>query len=310
MQSSTQDKDFAIGEKIGSLTITGEQCKRGGKIFYPCRCDCGDVIFRRKSFLLNELSRNMCRKCSIRLTVLNRHGKIESTRDFSGHKFGKWEVIERAGMDNRKQWLLKCRCECGVVKNIRGSRLCSGQSKQCRICSYTASMAGKIGHKYGKWNVLSIYSPKRYLCRCECGTESAVLASNLYSEKSTACSSCSYSSRKSDHYTRWWVQVNRGALSRNIPIAIGKQYAIDLLVAQNYRCALSGVEIFLNKGIKSDKTETTASLDRKDSSAGYVPGNIQWVHKDVNYMKQSYPQDYFIDFCKKIAGHTVVPARF
>ena len=45
----------------------------------------------------------------------------------------------------------------------------------------------------------------------------------------------------------------------------------------------------------------TASLDRIDSSKGYVPGNIQWVHKDVNWMKGSFTQEYFVNICKKIS---------
>lgn len=41
-------------------------------------------------------------------------------------------------------------------------------------------------------------------------------------------------------------------------------------------------------------------LDRIDSSKGYIEGNVQWVHKDVNMMKQNYSQKYFIEMCKKI----------
>jgi hypothetical protein len=54
--------------------------------------------------------------------------------------------------------------------------------------------------------------------------------------------------------------------------------------------------------ISSDKY-STASIDRIDSSKGYEEGNIQWVHKHVNFMKRTYSQDYFIDMCKKIAEH-------
>jgi len=45
----------------------------------------------------------------------------------------------------------------------------------------------------------------------------------------------------------------------------------------------------------------TASLDRIDSSKGYVKGNLQWVHKDINMMKNHYNQKYFIEICKKVA---------
>ena len=45
----------------------------------------------------------------------------------------------------------------------------------------------------------------------------------------------------------------------------------------------------------------TASLDRKNSSLDYTKDNIQWVHKDVNYMKMSLSEKYFIKLCKLIA---------
>lgn len=45
----------------------------------------------------------------------------------------------------------------------------------------------------------------------------------------------------------------------------------------------------------------TASLDRIDNSKGYEEGNIQWVHKDVNFMKRTYSQEYFIKLCTLIS---------
>jgi len=44
-----------------------------------------------------------------------------------------------------------------------------------------------------------------------------------------------------------------------------------------------------------------ASLDRIDSSIGYVNDNVQWVHKDINMMKRIYTQEYFIYLCKLVS---------
>jgi hypothetical protein len=38
-----------------------------------------------------------------------------------------------------------------------------------------------------------------------------------------------------------------------------------------------------------------------DSYKGYIEGNIQWVDKHVNKMKNEFDQDYFIEICKKIS---------
>ena len=50
------------------------------------------------------------------------------------------------------------------------------------------------------------------------------------------------------------------------------------------------------------KNEQTASLDRIDNSKGYIVGNVQWVHKQVNFMKGTMEQKEFIKFCKLISS--------
>ena len=36
-------------------------------------------------------------------------------------------------------------------------------------------------------------------------------------------------------------------------------------------------------------------------SKGYHLNNIQWVHKDINFMKGNLNNEYFIELCKKVA---------
>jgi hypothetical protein len=48
---------------------------------------------------------------------------------------------------------------------------------------------------------------------------------------------------------------------------------------------------------------TTASLDRINSSLGYVEGNCQWVHKVINTMKMALSQDEFIYYCSLVCNH-------
>ena len=44
----------------------------------------------------------------------------------------------------------------------------------------------------------------------------------------------------------------------------------------------------------------TASLDRIDSSKGYIEGNVQWVHKRVNLMKGNMSTENFIEWCNLV----------
>lgn len=97
------------------------------------------------------------------------------------------------------------------------------------------------------------------------------------------------------------------AKSRNISFELSEEYLWDLFCFQKGRCALSNVPIELttkiNKQRNLDRTILTASLDRIDSSLPYIEGNVQWVHKTVNIMKQSLSDSEFIDWCVKIANH-------
>ena len=94
-------------------------------------------------------------------------------------------------------------------------------------------------------------------------------------------------------------KIINSAKSRNIHFDLTIDDITELLVRQNFKCALSGVEIYA--GYNSDKTQT-ASLDRIDSSKGYVIKNVQWLHKDVNVAKMALSQDDFIQMCVAVAS--------
>ena len=63
-----------------------------------------------------------------------------------------------------------------------------------------------------------------------------------------------------------------------------------MLIKQDYKCAYSGLEFDLND------INGTPSVDRIDSSKGYVIGNVAIVRTDINKMKNNY----FMDLFKKL----------
>ena len=75
--------------------------------------------------------------------------------------------------------------------------------------------------------------------------------------------------------------------------------AWDIFVKQNQKCALSGVPISIYSNYDKAYLQT-GSLDRIDSTIGYVTGNIQWIHKRVNFLKRNYPEDELVFWCTKI----------
>lgn len=151
---------------------------------------------------------------------------------------------------------------------------------------------------------------KLWLCQCECGVEKSYSSDHL-TRKIRPVQSCGCVKKGStnalwtgvgDMSGGWWadhvVRSANGSKGRKpLEFTLTKQEAWDLFLKQNRKCALSGVDLEIN----SQNKYNTASVDRINSSKGYVLSNIQWVHKHVNLMKNKFDQEYFIDFCKKIA---------
>ena len=81
-----------------------------------------------------------------------------------------------------------------------------------------------------------------------------------------------------------------------------------LFQGQGGKCKISGLPIELGRYRPKSRAQgkwprlATASLDRVDSSRGYVLGNVQWVHKDINKMKGTFSQARLIELCQAVAA--------
>lgn len=61
--------------------------------------------------------------------------------------------------------------------------------------------------------------------------------------------------------------------------------------------------------MESGRTRTrTASLDRIDSTKGYVEGNVQWIHKRLNIMKGKSTDVTFIKDCERVVRYALLKA--
>jgi hypothetical protein len=76
-----------------------------------------------------------------------------------------------------------------------------------------------------------------------------------------------------------------------------------LFLKQNRKCSISGESILFSKWLHKKGERPTASLDRIDSTKGYIEGNVQWVHKDINMMKSNHTTKKFFNWCKKVCLH-------
>lgn len=95
----------------------------------------------------------------------------------------------------------------------------------------------------------------------------------------------------------------RRAKNRGWLYSITLQDLLDLWESQNGMCVYSGVNLVKPQNHKSNNLVYLASLDRIDSSKGYVVGNIQFVSAAANYAKNSMTHDNMLEFCKAVANH-------
>lgn len=66
--------------------------------------------------------------------------------DITGRRFGRWVVVRIAGR-YRTSLLWECLCDCGTVKNVKGSHLRSGGSQSCGCL--TRDLMAKKQFKHG-----------------------------------------------------------------------------------------------------------------------------------------------------------------
>lgn len=145
-------------------------------------------------------------------------------------------------------------------------------------------------------------------CKCTCGNTHDICTQEVKNKKIKSCG-CWFKrfGRQHTNFTGYeeihgkhFSTIKKNAIKKGKEFTITVEYIWELFLKQNRKCALSNIPIHFANTVR-EKITTTASLDRIDNTKGYIPGNVQWVHKDVNWMKQDFEESYFINICKKIA---------
>jgi hypothetical protein len=119
------------------------------------------------------------------------------------------------------------------------------------------------------------------------------------------CKSCSghnnkFAGRIGPMAVTWYEVKRKAGLHRGYEWDLTPEYVVELYEQQEGLCALTGWPIEWSQ----KNLTATVSIDRIDSSEGYLQGNVQLLHKDVNMAKQQYSQEYFVQMCKAVASQS------
>jgi hypothetical protein len=169
------------------------------------------------------------------------------------------------------------------------------------------------GKKIGMFSVLKRTEKRTttgyivYIVKCDCGHVTELSSRDMKRYQSCGCKRIETLRQKSfkgfgEIGLGLWSSIIYGAKSRNFKFDISIEFAWNLFLKQNRRCALSNELIYFGT-YKSKTRPNTASLDRIDSKKGYLKDNVQWVHKTINLMKQNINEQEFFIWCKKIANY-------
>lgn len=188
-----------------------------------------------------------------------------------------------------------------------------------------------VGDKFGNWTVIDntsdyIYptstSTTRYtkgiVVECPHGTRTRRSVNALQRGDTSGCVVCSQEQKfkgVGELSASYVSSIKLGAIHRGIEFGVSMEYLWGLFNQQSRKCALSGLDITLDQQYSTScrkgrkELTQTASLDRINNNVGYVAGNVQWVHKEVNIMKLDHNQDHFIELCELIAKHRTTEPR-
>lgn len=167
--------------------------------------------------------------------------------------------------------------------------------------------ADKIGKKFGKWTVLHAPPKKngrsqKLMCLCDCGVQKLVDARSISSGTSKSCGcekrlSCYNGYEKINGV--YWKKIHQSALDRFYEFEITIEQAWEIYIKQEKKCAITGISIdFMTNNSRS--AMQTASLDRIDNSKGYFLDNVQWIHKQVNFLKGVISEEELLFWCREI----------
>ena len=131
---------------------------------------------------------------------------------------------------------------------------------------------------------------------------------NLHTPKEWYVKHCSqireYSGNRLDKFSPFKPYLNKGrASNKRHQMSLSAEYLKSLWEKQNGICPYTNLKMVLPKNTLDNtkiKSLKKASLDRIDSSKGYIEGNVEFICQGINLAKKDYTKEETVSFIKEI----------
>ncbi len=102
---------------------------------------------------------------------------------------------------------------------------------------------------------------------------------------------------------RVYEGARKRSYGREIPFALGREDALQVLRKQKHVCAVSGLKFVTERAedaLPGSRNGFAPSLDRIDCAKGYEPDNVRWVLQAVNIALADWGEDQLLKIAKAI----------
>ncbi len=117
-----------IGQKFGKLMVVQLSHTGSHGREYICKCDCGQIKTVRGSTLTS--GRILGCGCSIGLSNIGRT-KDQNARIKIGQKYGRLTIVDIERKQNKRGYMMICKCECGRITKVVYADLFHGKTRSC-----------------------------------------------------------------------------------------------------------------------------------------------------------------------------------
>lgn len=116
---------------------------------------------------------------------------MPSVANIAGCRYGNVTAVKVAGRDAFKRALWECICDCGATFVAGANNLKTGNTKSCGCKKRKPQRVDMVGARFGRLSVLhvdrAIGGRVHWLCMCDCGNFTSVLAQKLRRGTTKSC---------------------------------------------------------------------------------------------------------------------------